>query len=315
MLLAYLGVKVVIALMPEYSIPHEAVIALNWPVLWFALGTSVLTGIIFGLAPALQTSGETQADTLRDSGRGTSGGASRRRLHDVLMVAEITLSLVLLTGAGLAIRGLFALQSQSLGYNPQHALTFLMPLSEGRYTQWASRLALYQNIVSQLKRDPDVTAAAVSHTGTPPFNGFRSKAILDDRPASEAPDVEVNLVQNGYFAAVDTKLLEGRDLTESDILQARPVAVITEDMAKRAFAGKDPIGHHIQIGVFNESLPPQFLKAPQFINSFEVVGVAATARNRGLNEPAATGVVHSLLLADAAEHASSLHGPRATRRS
>src|ERR1700730_2730112 len=72
--LAYGGVRVVTALMPEYSIPHEAVIALNWPVLWFALGTSVFTGIIFGLAPALQISGETQADTLRGSGRGTSVG-------------------------------------------------------------------------------------------------------------------------------------------------------------------------------------------------------------------------------------------------
>jgi putative ABC transport system permease protein len=94
--------------MPEYSIPHEAIIALNWQVLWFAVGASVLTGIIFGLAPALQASGETQADTLRGSGRGASLGARRRRLHDALMVAEITLSLVLLTGAGIAIDGLFA---------------------------------------------------------------------------------------------------------------------------------------------------------------------------------------------------------------
>jgi predicted permease len=284
-LLAYGGVRVVIALMPEYSIPHEAVIALNWPVLWFALGTSVFTGIIFGLAPALHISSATQAGTLRGSTRGTSAGASRKRLHDLLMVAEITLSLVLLTGAALAIRGLFALQSQSLGYNPQNALTFLLPLSEGRYTQWASRLALYQNIVSQLRRAPDVTAAAVSGTGTPPFNGFRSKAILDDRPASEAPDVYVNLVQDGYFAAVETKLLRGRDLSESDILQGRPVAVITEDMLKRDFAGKDPIGHHIQVDIFNQPLPPELLKAPQFNNSFEIVGVASSARNRGLNQP------------------------------
>jgi predicted permease len=297
-LLAYLGVRFVIALMPEYSIPHEAVIAMNWPVLWFALTTSVLTGIIFGLAPALQTSGQTQADTLRDSGRGTSGGANRRRLHDLLMVAEITLSLVLLTGAGLAIRGLFALQRESLGYNPQQALTFLIPLQEGHYKEWAGRLALYQNIVGQLRREPEVTAVAVSATGTPPYNGFRSKAILDDRPASEAPDVEVNIVQNGYLSAVGTKLLEGRDLVESDILQARPVTVITEDMAKRAFGGKDPLGHHIQVDIFNQPLPPELLKAPQFNNSFEVIGVAATARNRGLNEPPvpAMFIPYSILL-------------------
>jgi len=297
--LAYLGVRAVIALMPEYSIPHEAVIALNLPVLWFALGTSVLTGIIFGLAPAVQISGETQADTLRGSGRGTSVGARRRRLHDALMVAEITLSLVLLTGAGLAIRGLVALQNQSLGYEPQHALTFLLPLSEGHYTQWASRLALYQDILGGLRRSPQVEAATVSGTGTPPYNGFGSKAILDDRPGDQAPDVRVNLVADGYFAAVGTKLLRGRDLSEADILQGRPVAVISEDMMKRDFAGgKDPLGHHIQLDLFNQPIPPQILKSPHFNNSFEIVGVAGSARNRGLNESstAAVFIPYSLLV-------------------
>jgi predicted permease len=297
--LAYGGIHVVIALMPEFSIPHEAVIALNWPVLWFALGASVMTGIVFGLAPALQASGETQAAALRGSSRGAGVGIGRRRLHDSLMAAEITLSLVLLTGAGLAIRGLFAMQGQTLGYNPQNALTFLMPLSEGRYTQWSNRLAFYQDIVNRLRRAPQVEAAAVSATGTPPYNGFRSKAILDDRSAAEAPEIRVNLVQNGYFAAVGTKLLRGRDLTEADVLQGRAVAVVTEDMVKRDFAGgKDPIGHHIQVDIFNQPTPAQFLKPPRFSNSFEIVGVVDVARNQGLNEPPAPAmfIPYSVLL-------------------
>ena len=297
--LAYGGVRAIVALMPEYSIPHEAIVALNWPVLWFALGVSVLTGFIFGLAPAMQASGETQAETLRGSGRGTSVGARRRRLHDSLIVAELTLSLVLLTGAGLAIRGLLTLQSQSLGYDPQHALTFLMPLSEGHHAQWANRLALYQNILGKLRRSPQVEAAAVSGSGTPPYNGFGTKAILDDRPASQAPEVRVNLTQDGYFAAVGTRLLRGRDLSEADVLQGRPVAVITEDMVKRDFpGGKDPIGHHIQVDLFNQSIPPQYLKAPHFNNSFEIVGVAGSARNRGLNDPsvAAMFIPYSILV-------------------
>lgn len=280
-----------IALMPEYSIPHEAVIALNWPVLWFAVGASVLTGIVFGLAPAIQSSSTTQANTLRESGRGTSVGASRRRLHDALMAAEITLSLVLLTGAGLAIRGLFALQRQSLGYDPQHALTFLMPLAEGRYTQWTDRLQLYQNVVGRLRRLPQAESVAVSGTGTPPYNGFGSKAILDDRPASQAPEIRVNLVEDGYLRAVGTKLLRGRDLNEADILQGRPVAVISEDMVKRDFAqGKEPLGRHIQVDLLNQPLPPSYLKSPHFINSFEIVGVAATAQNRGLNRAAVPAI-------------------------
>jgi predicted permease len=284
---AYGCVRAVIALMPEYSIPHEAVIALNWPVLWFALGTSVLTGIVFGIAPALQISGNTQADTLRGSGRGAGVGVRSRRLHNSLIVAEVVLSLVLLTGAGLAIRGLLALENQTLGYNPRNALTFRMPLSESRYQQWSSRVALFQNIVQRLRRLPEVKAASVSGTFIPPYGGIGTKAILDDRPAAEAPDIRVNLVDDAYFASVETPLLQGRNLTEADILQARPVALISEDELKRDFQSKNPLGHRIQVDIFNQQIPPQWLKAPGFVNSFEIVGVVGSARNRGLDDPPA----------------------------
>jgi putative ABC transport system permease protein len=180
---------------------------------------------------------------------------------------------------------LFTLQNQALGYNPQNALTFLMPLSEGHYTQWANRQALYQDIVNRLRRLPKVEVASISATGTPPYNGFGSKVVFDDRPASQASDIRVNLIQDGYFAAVGTRLLRGRDLTAADVLQGRPVAVIAQDMIQRDFPGQDPIGHHIQIDIFNQPIPRQILKAPNFTNSFEIVGVVATARNRGLNDP------------------------------
>jgi predicted permease len=199
----------------------------------------------------------------------------------------------------MAIRGLFLLKSQSLGYDPKHGLTFVMPLNEGRYIHWASRLALYQNVLNSLRRTPQVQAAAISATGTPPYNGFSTKAIFDDRPATDAPDVRVNMVQNGYFAAVGTKLLRGRDLTEADILQARPVALITEDVVKHSFAsGKDPLGHRIEVDLFNQPIPAQYLKPPKFSNSFEIVGVVGSARNRGLNEPAmpAMFIPYSFLL-------------------
>ncbi|HEX4168006.1 MAG TPA: ABC transporter permease [Bryobacteraceae bacterium] len=282
--LAYGAVRAIVALMPEYSIPHEAVIALNWPVLWFALGISVLTGLVFGIAPALQVSGETQAEGLRSSGRGAGVGARSRGLHNSLIVAEVVLSLVLLTGAGLAINGLFALERQNLGYNPRNALTFRIPLSETRYKQWSTRLTLFQNMMSRMRRLPQVKAAAISGMFIPPYGGMRTKAMLDDRPASEAPDIVINLVDSDYFESVGTRLLRGRKFTQGDILQAKPVALISEDEAKRDFHGKDPIGHHIQVDLFNQPIPPQWPKAPAFVNSFEIVGVVGTARNRGLTD-------------------------------
>jgi putative ABC transport system permease protein len=284
--LAYAAVQAVVALMPEYSIPHEAVVSLNLPVLCFAVGVSVITGIVFGLAPALQYSADSQADTLRGAGRGSSVGSRRRRLHDLLIVAEITLSIVLLTGSGMAVRGLFALQNQPLGYNPQHALTFEVPLREGHYTKWADRLDFCERVSSYLRRMPQVQAASVSSTFVPPYNGFRTRAFLDGGPRSEPPETEINLVQDGYFAAVGTKLMRGRDLNESDILLARPVAIVTDDLAKRYFPAENAIGHHIIVDIFNQALPHELLKSPNFRNSFEVIGVANSAVNRGLQEPA-----------------------------
>ena len=284
-LLAYRGVQAVVALMPEYSIPHEAVIALNWPVLWFALATSVLTGVIFGLAPALHLSDERQSEGLRSTAKGMSAGTARRRLHDTLMAAEISLSLVLLTGAGLAVQGLLSLERKQLGYDPNGVLTFQIPLGEGRYTTWAGRQALYQEVVARLRRLPAIEAAAITSFGAPPWNGGGpSRLILDGRKDSQAAQVRWNMVSDGYFATVHTPLLRGRDLQLSDIMKGNRVAVVTEDLVKRYFpGGQDPIGHHFAIDLFDEPIPPAFLKAPQFQNSFEIVGVAGTARNSGLS--------------------------------
>lgn len=283
--MAYGGVHAVAALMPEYSIPHEAVIALNLPVLWFALGVSVLTGIVFGMAPALQVSSGPQSETLRGSGKGAGVSARRRRLHDALMVVEITLSLVLLTGAGLAVKGLVALEGGALGYDPSNVLTFLIPIGEGSYPQWGSRQAFFHEILSRLRRLPGVDTAAVSQTGTPPWNGGTSKAVLDDRPASEAPRIQWNMVSDGYFETIRTRLLRGRLFNDSDMLRVNPVAVITEDLAARYFEGKDPLGRHIQLDLLKQPFPPAYLKAPQFNVSFEIVGLVGVAQNRGLNHP------------------------------
>jgi predicted permease len=282
---AYGGVRAVAALMPEYSIPHEAVIALNFPVLWFALGVSVLTGIVFGLAPALQVSSSTQSETLRSSGKGAGVSAHRRRLHDALMIVEITLSLVLLTGAGLAVKGLLALEGSALGYDPNNVLTFLLPIGEGSYTQWGTRQAFLHDVLDRLRRLPGVQTAAASQTGTPPWNGGTSKATLDDRPASEAPQIRWNLVSDGYFESIHTRLLRGRLFTESDMSRANPVAVVTDDLVARYFAGKDPLGRHIQLDLLKQPIPPTYLKPPQSNVSFEIVGVVGVARNRGLKDP------------------------------
>ena len=283
-LLALAGVKAVIALIPEYSIPHEAVIALNWPVMSFAVLVTILTGVVFGLVPALQVSGKTQAETLKGSGRGGGATIRRRRLHDALIVFEVTLSLVLLTGTGLALKGFIALGQKPLGYDPGHVLTFEVPLGEGNYSQYGARRNFLEAVASGVRALPGVEAAAISEEGTPPWNGAQTRLMLDDRPVTEPVLGQFNIVGDGYFATVRQRLLRGRFLTHDDIMRASPVAVITQDFAARYYGVKNPIGRRVQVELLNQPLPAVILKAPHLTNSFEIVGVAGIARNRGLDD-------------------------------
>ncbi len=281
--LALAGVKAVVALMPEYSIPHEAIIAVNWPVLWFAASVSVLTGIMFGLAPALNISSTKQAHVLRSTSKGAGVGLGNKQFHNALMIFEITLSLVLLTGAGLALKGLIGLQNQRLGYDPARVLTFMLP-AEGNYGTWSSRRGFFEEMLGQFSRIPGVQTAAMSEMGTPPWNGWNTKVGFDDRPANELVSVRLNLVSEEYFATVRTPLLRGRLPSQAEVQRATPVVVVSEDLVRRYFGGQNPVGRHLQLDVLNQPLPREIIKAPQIRNSFEIVGVVATAKNRGLRE-------------------------------
>ncbi len=288
--LAYGGVKAVVALMPEYSVPHEAVIAINIPVLCFAVAVSVLTGILFGLAPALQLSSQDQSAYLQSAGRGSGAGTTSHRLRDILIVAEVTLSLVLLTGASLAAAGMLELTRQNLGYQPHGVLTMSVPFPSARYPQWSQRQAFFNNIIEHLRAIPGVQSAAATVTWVPPYCGADSKFSVEGLPAPGA-QIRVQMVSDGYFSTIGIPLLKGRYFDAADLTRATPVAVVTEDMVKKYFpAGQDPIGRQIHLDLMTGQLPPDFLKAPQNLDEFQIIGISGAARNSGLREPTAPSV-------------------------
>ena len=282
--LAYGGVKAVVALMPEYSVPHEAVIAINIPVLIFAVGVSLLTGILFGLAPALQLSRQNQASFLTAAGRDSGAGTAGHRLRDALIVSEVTLSLVLLTGAALAAAGLLELTSQRLGYQPNGVLTMYVPAPAARYPQWSQRRTFFADIIEHLSKLPGAESVAAAATGVPPYSGARLKFDMDGL-ASPGTQIRVNLVSDAYFKTIGIPLLKGRYFDAADVTRATPVAVVTEDLVKKYVPpGQDPIGRQIRLDLPTEGLPPGFVKPPRPTNSFEIVGVCGTVRNSGLRD-------------------------------
>ena len=282
--LAYGGVKAVVALMPEYSVPHEAVIAINVPVLCFAVAVSLLTGILFGLAPALQLSSPNQAGFLKAAGRDSGAGTAGHRLRDVLIVSEVTLSLVLLTGAALAAAGMLELSRQKLGYQPKGVLTIFVPVPAARYPQWSQRRAFFSDVIERLRKLPGVESAAATATGVPPYCGGDSKFDIDGLPPA-GTQIRVNLVSEGYFNTIGIPLLKGRYFDAADVTRAAPVAVVTEDLVKKYFPpGQDPIGRQLRLDLFTGGLPPDFATPPQSSNGFQIVGICGTARNSGLRD-------------------------------
>jgi predicted permease len=282
--LAYGGVKAVVALMPEYSVPHEAVIAINVPVLIFAVVISVLTGILFGLAPALQLSRQDQNTFLKSAGRDAAAGSASRRLRNALIVAEVTLSLVLLTGATLAASGMLELTGQKLGYQPKGVLIVYAPVPAARYPQWSQRRAFFTDIVEQFRKMPGVQSAAAAATGAPPYTGAGLKFDMDGLASTGNP-LSVNLVSEGYFSTIGISLLKGRFFDSADVTRATPVAVVTENMVKKYFpADQDPIGHQLRIALPTEGLPPGFVKPAQPASAYEIIGVCSTVRNNGLRD-------------------------------
>jgi len=232
--LAYGGVKAVVALMPEYSVPHEAVIAINVPVLFFAVAVSVLTGILFGLAPALQLSNQNQAAFLKDAGRDSAAGSAGHRLRDVLIVSEVALSLVLLTGAALAAAGMLELTKQNLGYQPKGVLTVYVFTPPAHYPQWTQRRAFFTDIIERLRKLPGAESVAATLTGVPPYSGAPSKFDIDGMPPS-GTKIRVNLVSDSYFSTLGIPLLKGRYFDAADVTRVNPVAVVTEDLVKNTF--------------------------------------------------------------------------------
>ncbi len=278
-LLAYGGIKALVALIPDGAIPREAVIRLNVPVLLFSLGAAAFTALLFGLAPALQTAKRDLVEPLKDSGRGVSGGFRRGKLRNTLVVVEVALSLVLLAGAGLLMRSFVALQEVDLGLNPNNILVARLPLPRGQYKTAAAKQQFFRSLLPRLYGLPGVVAATETST-LPPYGGIGSEIEVPGKTHAEKWDAIYQLISEGYFPTLGIRLLRGRTLSEVEVNDARKVAVVNQTLVKKYFGQEDPLGRHIKINQL-ETAQDSPVKDP----TFEIVGVVADAKNQGIQDP------------------------------
>jgi putative ABC transport system permease protein len=267
--LAFWGVRLLRSMTPSV-LQRFGAIEVEWPVLAFTAAVSIMTGVVFGVAPAWQAGHVVAQDELRAAGR--SGSESRRhvRLRHVLVGSEFALALVLLTGAGLMIRTLYALQAIDPGFNPNRVLSAVVSVAGSAEADPGRRLGFYQTVLQRVNALPGVeSASAINHV---PLAGDRwgFPFSVEGRPASrpgESPSAVYRVVFPGYFRTMNITLLRGRDIGERDNLNAPGAVIINEQLARKYWPGEEALGKRITLDDLD--------KNPSWLT---VVGIASNAK-------------------------------------
>jgi putative ABC transport system permease protein len=279
--------KGVMLMVPPGYLPNEARVTVNIYVLLFSAAIAILTGVLFGLAPALKSSRPDLVDALKDAGRSNSS-ASGGRTRAALVVVEIALSVVLLMGASLTIRGFLQLQAVDPGFQADRVLLFGVNLPSKHYVTYTQRVAFAENLVEALRTIPGAQSVAIGNGGLP-YAGQQSTFTIEGQPKDESRHLAINLVSSGYAQTLGIPMRSGRDLTPQEIAHAEPFALINVAARKLWPAGVDPIGAHVHLDQMDK-LPPNLLAPPNVSPVVTVVGIMADTRNDGLNNPTAPSI-------------------------
>jgi len=280
-LFAWKSLALLVAWIPENSYPAESLIQMNLPVLLFSVGLAVATATLFGISPALQLSRPDLGRVMQSNTRRIMGSAHSKRTHSVMVGAQVTLTLLMLTVAGAAGKGFLRLVNADLGYDPHQTMSLPIPVHENTYRTWKERSEYFEQIRARIAAMPQVIAAGISTNATPPANGGDSRIEVAGRNETEKPVVRVNFISPEYFPALRIPLSEGRVWDHTETMRGAPLAVVNQTMARQYWPKGDAIGRQIRIiGLKNE--PPYSPAAEGSEGWLQIVGVVADARNDGL---------------------------------
>src|SRR5215216_4322840 len=232
-LLALWILRALLTFRPPIDFPLAMDVGVDWRVLLFSLGVSLVAGAIFGLAPALQATRPNVSMTLKDTA--AQGGAARTRLRSVLVVAQIAISLVVLIAAGLVVRTLQQLQTMNPGFDTQNGLTMSFDLGLQGYDD-ARGQQFYRQLNERLQTLPGVESAAVMSYIPLSLNFNSNNVFMEGKPAERGENVPLAMtgsVGPGYFKTMKTPILQGREFTEQDQEKSEQVAVVNEAFVRR----------------------------------------------------------------------------------
>ena len=256
-------------LVEQLSTPANLVfldVSIDGRVLAFTIAVTVLTALLFGTAPAFRAARTAPIDALKDQGRATSEQASSGPTG-WLVVAQVALSVVLVVAAGLFTRSFTTLTNRDLGFDQDQVL--VVTLDPTRTTiEPAQRVALYERVRAAVLEVPDVLDAAISHRTPVGGGGFTPQIEVGSViTAVNSDDAFGNLISPGWFNTFGTRLVAGRDFTESDRKGSPRVAIVNEAFVRKMFGGRNPLGQTMAV----------YPRTPRALTPIEIVGVVADA--------------------------------------
>src|SRR4051812_59335 len=270
---SHFGVRLIMAFLAS-RLPQSTEVGLSAEVLGFTAIISVLTGIAAGIFPAIHLSRSNVNQALKEGLGRTGSDSGGNATRSALVVVEVSLSLVLLVGAGLMIRSFQFLRHVDPGFDSSGVLTMTAAVSRSKFSQPQEQLSFFQRVLERVRSLPGVVSAGLIDDVPFSGNGSHQPIAVEGRPvvpASEQPEVDVGIISAGYVSAMRIPVLRGRDFTDSDV-EGRPAAVlISASLAKQFWPNQNPIGKHITLSFF-----PGIAR--------EVVGVVGDVKSDGLDQ-------------------------------
>src|SRR5580700_1597786 len=278
LLLSVWGTKFLAALIPAGIAPMMST-GVDGRVLFFTLAISLGTGIVFGIIPASRVSQFHLAYSLKQGGSRNGVGSGGHRLRDALVISEVALAIVLLTGAALMIRSLQNLYHLDPGFRADHVLVMRTPLPRQKYEAFAARAAFYEQVLERVEGLPGVVAAGYT-TWVPLTNAGGATGItIEGKPEPAPADVlvpNIRIISRDYTRALRMKLMEGRLFESRDAAGTLPVALINQTMARNYWTGEDPAGKRFKVGGYSEKSP--WLTVIGIVGDVHQAGLAVPAR-------------------------------------
>ena len=258
------------------DIPRSVNVAIDWRVLGFTVGVSMLTGLVFGLVPAFHSSKTALVESLKEGGRGTGESARRNPVRSVLVVVELGIAVVLLVCAGLLIQSLWRLQNVNTGLQTENVLTFNIGLPEVEYNT-TKQGQFFADLKTRLETAPGVQSASAVYPLPLSEERFSISFQIEGRevPEKDEPSGDFFTTGVGYFRTMRIPILKGRDFDQNDRHGSKPVIIITDTFARQYFPNEDPLGKRIRPGISTIEDEDSSMR--------EIIGVVGDVRNRGLN--------------------------------